>query len=112
MQALCASAFDPARDARLCGCVQQVDFPSLDCRGPFLEWTIEEQRTQCADGSVRPDAIAFCACVERLVELRDAAPDAAAREPIVLRYDACAELEDALSLPELSDLVPAPPSGG
>jgi hypothetical protein len=112
MQALCASAFDPARDAQLCGCVQQVDFPALDCRGRFLEWTLTEQATQCADGATRPEAIGFCACVDRLVELRDAAEDAAARDDVVLRYDACAELEDALQLPELSDLVPAPPSGG
>jgi hypothetical protein len=112
MQALCASAYDPSRDEQLCGCVQQVDFPSLDCRGRFLEWTITEQQTQCADGAIRPDAVGFCACVDRLVELREAEPDAAAREAIVLRYDACAELDDALQLPELADLVPAPPSGG
>lgn len=110
MQGLCAEAMQPARDAKLCQCVWAVEFPSLDCHGPFLRWSLDRHRDGCADEDTARQARSFCACVEVIDgRVREAEADPARAEEArqeVLKLENCFRLEDALVLPPLEALAP------
>ncbi|GEM_PF-1231848 len=107
MKGVCTEALVLERDESLCKCALAVEFPSLDCRQPFMRWSIERQHEQCSSGADET-AIAFCACVESLlsqigaVDLTGPSKD---QRLIIGRYPACAELQDALFLPEIASLA-------
>lgn len=110
MQGLCAEVMQPARDEKLCQCVWAVEFPSLDCHGPFLRWSLDRHRDGCADGGTARQARSFCACVEVIDgRVREAEADPARAEEArqeVLKLENCFRLEDALVLPPLEALAP------
>ncbi len=110
MKAVCADAMILERDEELCQCVLAIDYPSLDCRAPFLAWSLERQFESCADPQTRESAISFCACVETLHEELEGTEDHAERRQIQHRYGNCAELEGALYLPEVEQLTQWAPS--
>jgi hypothetical protein len=111
MQGVCSEpTFSEPRDLELCSCVLAVDVPSLDCRGPFMTWSLERQAEQCDAADMRDTALAFCACVGELTRLSEAAK--VAEDPVEVRrisqnYQRCAELADAPYLPDLDALVEA-----
>ena len=113
MKSVCSEAMVLERDESLCKCALAVEFPALDCRAPFMEWTLHRQVEQCIAGA-HDTALAFCACTEALAEQLTAAEQAGddkASRQIVARYAACAELDDALFLPSVESLVVTPSEG-
>jgi hypothetical protein len=66
MQAVCSQAFDLARDEQLCECVLAVEFPALDCRQPFLRWSLDRHHERCAEPEVRKPSLTFCSCIDTL----------------------------------------------
>ena len=102
MQAVCAELSEAtmSRDEELCECVLAVEFPSLDCRLPFMHWSLQRMVGTCADEASFAAAPSFCSCVRSLDEqLATLAPDSKEAREIVSRYDNCTELGDALYLP-------------
>jgi hypothetical protein len=81
--------------------------PSLDCRAPFLRWSLDRHHEACADDQARCGSLTFCSCVDTIAERAAAAetPEAAAAES--QKVARCIELPDAFALPELSTLAPA-----
>lgn len=108
MNGVCSEVFNLERDETLCQCVLAVEFPSLDCRGPFNRWSIERQLETCSDDEHHKNALAFCSCVESLSEQLAETDDEGEQRQISQRYAQCAELDDALYLPELVELVEVP----
>lgn len=111
MTAVCTDALVLERDEELCECALAIEYPSLDCRAPFLAWSLERQFESCADPDTRKTAISFCACVETLHEELEGTEDLGERRHIQQRYGNCAELDGALYLPgleQLADWTPAP----
>jgi hypothetical protein len=111
MQGLCTDAIVLGRDERLCKCVLGSEEPGVDCVGAFQTWTIARQIDQCAVPANNERALSFCACVDTLKTdlsgLERVAENEEARRLIVANYSNCAKLEDALFLPELSELKKA-----
>ena len=104
MQAVCAN-MDLARDESLCECVLAVEYPSLDCRLPFMHWSLERMMDSCSDPATHESALSFCSCVESLDEqLSKVASDTKEAREIVGRYAGCTELDDALYLPTIEQL--------
>jgi hypothetical protein len=109
MQGVCSQAFDLARDEQLCECVLAVEYPALDCRLPFLRWSLDRHHETCADAGVRKQSLTFCSCIDTLAEkipLLEAEDEAKAR-PDIQRVGKCLELPDGFALPELESLAPA-----
>lgn len=109
MQGVCNSAFDLGRDEKLCECVLAVEFPALDCRQPFLRWSLDRHHERCADAAVRGQSLTFCSCIDTLAEKIPPleAKDPAEARPLIQRVGKCLESEDAFPLPELETLVPS-----
>ena len=111
MTAVCGGAMDIARDQDLCECVLAVEFPSLDCQGPFLAWSVDRQSEACADPQTERSAISFCSCVATVAEKMAATSDDAGREKEAQAYRNCQALDDAFYLPTVEQLggeAPAP----
>lgn len=101
MQGVCANLQLP-RDESLCECVLAVEYPSLDCRLPFMHWSLERMTETCADEATFGEALKFCSCVRALDEqLSGLAPDTKEARKTVQSYEGCTELDDALYLPAL-----------
>lgn len=99
MQTVCAD-MDIARDEQLCECVLAVEYPSLDCRLPFMHWSLERMVETCADPATFDQALSFCTCVRSLDEqLAAVESDSKEAREIVQTYAGCTELGDALFLP-------------
>ncbi len=114
LQTVCSELLNMERDETLCECVLAVEFPSLDCRGPFLRWSLDRHAESCSDDAVRKQSISFCACVdavhERVSEAEAAGDEGLARQEEA-RTAKCIELDDAFSLPDFETLVAtAPPT--
>lgn len=110
MQGVCSQAFDMARDEQLCTCVLAVEFPALDCRQPFLRWSLDRHHERCADPGVRKPSLTFCSCIDTLAERvvkAEAAGEATATD--LQRVGKCLELPDAFPLPDLMALAPVAP---
>ena len=108
MQAVCSQALDLARDEQLCQCVLAVEYPALDCRQPFLRWSLDRHHAACAEPEVRKPSRTFCSCIDTLaarIAEAEAAGEAANAE--IQRVGKCIELPDAFPLPELTTLMPA-----
>lgn len=106
MQAVCANMQLP-RDKTLCECVLAVEYPSLDCRLPFLAWSLERMVETCADEATFEQSLKFCSCVRALDErLQTLAPDTKEARQTVQNYAGCSELDDALFLPTVDQLGP------
>ena len=104
MQGVCAD-MDLGRDESLCKCVLAVEYPSLDCRLPFMHWSLERMTERCAEPATFDSALSFCSCVRSLDEqLAGVEPDSKEARQIVQTYADCTELGDALFLPELDTL--------
>jgi hypothetical protein len=104
MQAVCAN-MQLSRDQSLCQCVLAVEYPSLDCRLPFLHWSLERQVETCADEVTFEQSLKFCSCVRALDEkLQTLAPDTKEARQTVQNYAGCTELDDALFLPAVDQL--------
>ena len=104
MQAVC-SDMDLARDEELCECVLAVEYPSLDCRGPFMHWSLQRMTEQCSDPATRDHALAFCTCVQTIADdLAKLEPDSKEARQKVQDYAGCTELEPALFLPQIDAL--------
>lgn len=104
MQAVCAN-MDIPRDESLCECVFAVEYPSLDCRLPFMHWSLERMVETCADPATFDTALSFCSCVRSLDEqLAAVEPDSKEARQIVQTYAGCTELRDALYLPAIEQL--------
>ncbi|MHC4393105.1 MAG: hypothetical protein ACYTFT_07940 [Planctomycetota bacterium] len=112
MHGVCNEALVVDRDEALCSCALGAEFPSLDCRAPFMRWSLDRQSEQCADTSIAAEAVSFCACVDALIEMVESAPDEKTARQTVQRYARCAELEDAIYLPTLDQLSPESPATG
>lgn len=106
MQALCTQAMELPRDEELCQCVLAIEFPSLDCRDPFLAWSLARHHEACADVAARRASLTFCSCVDTVHQRAAAAegPDAARVE--AQRVGKCLELPDAFPLPQIEALLP------
>lgn len=108
MQLLCTQAMVLERDESLCKCALAVEVPSLDCRQPFLRWSLDRHHEACADPETHKRSLTFCSCIDTLAEkipaLEAQGPDAARAE--VQRVGKCLELPDAFPLPELTALAP------
>lgn len=106
MKTLCSEAMVLPRDEDLCKCVLAIEVPSLDCRAPFLRWSLARHHEACADAEARRGALSFCSCVDTIAQRSAAAetPEAAAAES--QKVARCIELPDAFPLPELSTLAP------
>ena len=105
MQGVC-SHMELERDEELCTCVLAVEYPSLDCRPPFMHWSLQRQVEACSDEATFDQALSFCSCVQSLDTQLDAlAPDTKEARQTVARYAACTELGDALFLPGLEQLA-------
>ncbi len=105
MQAVCSDLQIP-RDEELCECVLAVEFPSLDCRLPFMHWSLQRMVEQCSDKATFDSAVAFCACVQSLDEqLTKVEPDTKEARQIVQTYSDCTELEPVLYLPPVEALA-------
>lgn len=111
MQTLCTEAMVLPRDEDLCKCVLAVDVPSLDCRPPFLRWSLDRHKEACADRETHRRSLTFCSCVDAVAERAAKAGDAEAARVEALRVSKCIELPDAFPLPELAALAPATPAG-
>jgi hypothetical protein len=107
MQAICGEVLDLERDEQLCECVLAVEYPALDCRQPFLRWSLDRHHARCAEPEVRKPSLTFCSCIDTLAE-RVATAEAAGEQPKaeIQRVGKCIELPDAFPLPELSALAP------
>ena len=108
MQAVCSQGLDLARDEQLCQCVLAVEYPALDCRQPFLRWSLDRHHAACAEPEVRKPSLTFCSCIDTLaarIAEAEAAGEAANAE--IQRVGKCIELPDAFPLPELTTLMPA-----
>lgn len=105
MQSLCWDYMQLPRDEQLCECVMAVEYPSLDCRSPFMAWSIDRMTEQCSDPATFDGALAFCSCVQTIAaELAKLEPDTAQARQKVQDYAGCTELEPALFLPALDGL--------
>lgn len=108
MQGVCANMQLP-RDESLCECVLAVEYPSLDCRLPFMSWSLERMVETCADPAAFDQALSFCSCVRSLDEqLASVEPDTKEARQIVQTYADCTELRDALYLPGVEQLAQPP----
>lgn len=107
MQALCGEAMVLPRDEELCGCVFAVEFPSLDCRGSFLAWSLQRHLLACEDPDTRRASLAFCSCVDTVQARVAGAPDPTLARAEAQRVGKCIELDDAFPLPEVAALAPA-----
>jgi hypothetical protein len=104
MQAVCGDMELP-RDEELCECVMAVEYPSLDCRIPFMHWSIQRMTEQCSDQATFDKALAFCSCVQTIAsDLAALEPDTKEARQKVQDYAGCTELEDALYLPAIDGL--------
>ena len=104
MQAVCAN-MDLERDESLCECVLAVEYPSLDCRLPFMHWSLQRMTEACSDQATYQGSRAFCSCVRTLDEKLAKAPkDSKEARQIVGNYANCTELDDALYLPPVEQL--------
>ena len=110
MQAVCSQTFDLARDEQLCTCVLAVEFPALDCRQPFLRWSLERHHGRCVDAEVRKASLSFCSCIDTLAgRIAEAELAGGSIGADLQRVGKCLELPDAFTLPELTELAPPPP---
>lgn len=109
MQALCTEALVLERDEELCKCALAVEFPSLDCRQPFLKWSLDRHQVTCKDAEVHRRSLTFCTCIETVAERAAQAADADAARVEVQRAGKCLELPDAFPLPEVATLAPPAP---
>ena len=110
MQAVCSQAFDLDRDEQLCSCVLAVEYPALDCRQPFLRWSLDRHHVSCAEPEARKPSLTFCSCIDTLAERVSKAE--AAGESVtgdVQRVGKCLEQPDAFPLPTIEALMPATP---
>jgi hypothetical protein len=104
MQAVCFDLELP-RDEQLCECVLAVEYPSLDCRMPFMHWSLMRMEEQCSDPATFDQALAFCSCVQAISgELATLEPDSSEARQKVQDYAGCTELEGALYLPQVDAL--------
>ncbi len=104
MQTVCADMQLP-RDESLCECVLAVEYPSLDCRLPFMHWSLERMVETCADEGTFEQSMKFCSCVRALDEqLQTLEPDTKEARQTVQNYANCTELDDALYLPGVDQL--------
>lgn len=104
MQMVCADLQLP-RDESLCECVLAVEYPSLDCRLPFMHWSLERMVETCADEGTFEQSMKFCSCVRALDErLQTLEPDTKEARQTVQNYASCTELDDALYLPGADQL--------
>ncbi len=104
MTAVCGGAMNIERDHDLCECVLAVEFPSLDCQGPFLAWSVDRQSEACSDPTTERAALSFCSCVVTVAEKMETAEDDAAREKQAQAYRNCQTLDDAIFLPTIEEL--------
>lgn len=104
MQRLCSEALVLKRDETLCKCALASELPGIDCRPQFDAWTFARQQEQCSKAELQEQALSFCTCVTTLAEQHQSSKSAEERAKIVGRYPKCAELEDALFLPEIETL--------
>jgi hypothetical protein len=105
MQSVCAN-MQLSRDESLCECVLAVEYPSLDCRLPFMHWSLEQMTESCADEATYADHLKFCSCVRALDErLQTLAPDSKEARQTVQNYAGCTEFDDALFLPGVDQLA-------
>ncbi len=111
MQAVCGQAMDLERDEQLCECVLAVQYPALDCRQPFLRWSLDRHHARCADPVVRKPSLTFCSCIDTLAE-RVVKAEAEGETPTtdIQRVGKCIEQPDAFPLPEIETLMPATPA--
>jgi hypothetical protein len=107
LEQICAEAMDLERDESLCKCVLAMEFPSLDCRGPFLAWSLDRMVEACSAEATHEASLSFCSCVDAVDEQREAAPDEAEGRRAAQRYERCTELDDALYLPTVEVLAAA-----
>lgn len=111
MQTLCTEALVLARDEALCKCVLAVEVPSLDCRQPFLRWSLDRHHEACADPETHKRSLTFCTCIDTLAEKIPATEAQGAEAgPEIQRVGKCLELPDAFPLPDLAALAPQPAS--
>ncbi|MFV8751059.1 hypothetical protein ACNOYE_10995 [Nannocystaceae bacterium ST9] len=104
MQAVCWDLEIP-RDEELCECVLAVEYPSLDCRLPFMHWSLMRMTEQCSDPATFDGALAFCSCVQTIAsDLAALEPDSKEARQKVQDYASCTELEPALFLPQVDQL--------
>jgi hypothetical protein len=104
MQAVCSDLEIP-RDEELCECVLAVEYPSLDCRLPFMHWSVQRMTEQCSDPVTFDRALAFCSCVQTIAsDLAALEPDSKEARQKVQDYAGCTELEGALYLPQVDAL--------
>ncbi len=104
MQAVCSELEIP-RDEELCECVLAVEYPSLDCRLPFMHWSVQRMTEQCSNPATFDQALAFCACVQTIAsDLDQLEPDSKQARQKIQDYAGCTELEGALYLPQLDQL--------
>lgn len=109
MQSLCANISKQTidRDEQLCECVLAVEYPALDCRAPFMDWSLERMDERCADEATHQEALSFCSCVDAIGDqLEGLDRESKEAREIIQRYENCTALDDALYLPELTELVP------
>ncbi len=105
MQSVCANMQLP-RDEGLCECVLATEYPSLDCRLPFMHWSLERMVETCADEAAYQESLKFCSCVRALDEqLETLAPDSKEARQTVQNYAGCTELSDARFLPSVDELA-------
>jgi hypothetical protein len=104
MSAVCSDMELP-RDEELCECVLAVEYPSLDCRLPFMHWSLQRMTEQCSDAATFDRALAFCSCVQTIAaDLDKLESDSKEARQKVQDYALCTELEDALFLPQIDGL--------
>lgn len=106
MTLVCSQALDVDRDEGLCSCALGTEYPSLDCQGPFLAWSVERQLDQCADETTRSESLSFCSCVDAVSDAMD--KDPATRQSEAQAYRNCQALEDAVFLPTIEALTSSP----
>lgn len=111
MQTLCTTAMTLPRDEDLCKCVLASEVPSLDCRPPFLRWSLDRHAQACADPETHRRSLTFCSCVEAVGERAAKAADAEAARLEAQRVSKCIELPDAFPLPEIEALAPPAAAG-
>jgi hypothetical protein len=104
MTGVCGGVMQIDRDQDLCECVLAVEFPSLDCQGPFLAWSVTRQMEYCADPTHERASLSFCSCVITVSEKMEAAQDEVAREKAAQAYRNCQTLDDAVYLPTIEEL--------
>ncbi len=109
MQAVCTVGFNLDRDEDLCNCALAIDYPSLDCRQPFLRWSLDRHVETCSDEQTHKQALTFCSCIESvhgaIVPAEEAGDEVAVRQSIQA-VGRCIELEDGVPLPGLDALAP------